>query len=163
MGAPVASKGLSGYAVYRKEGNGAYKRIKLLASDKLTYTDHTLHHDGDYYYRLYAYYEDLDCYSAPANRKYEDNVFELHAYYSTTEVGEDVLGMKVYPNPAKGMVKVEAEAMRHLTVFNVLGQTVLDQDAKGDSFEWHDMPQGAYLLRVETSHGVFFTKILCMD
>ncbi len=160
---PVPSKGLSGYAVYRKEGNGAYKRVKLLAADKLTFTDNTLHHDGDYYYRLYAYYEDLDCYSAPANRKYEANVFELHAYYSTTGVGENNVGVKVYPNPAKGRVSVQAEAMTHLTVFNVLGQTVLDQDAKGDSFEWHDMPQGAYLLRVETSHGVFFSKILCLD
>ena len=122
-----------------------------------------MHHDGDYYYRLCAYYEVPDCYSAPANRKYESNVFELHAYYSTTGVGENPMGVKVYPNPSHGLVRVEADAMTHVSAFNVLGQRVLDQDVTGDSFEWNNAPHGAYLLRVETAQGVFYTKILCLD
>jgi hypothetical protein len=160
---PVPNDGLSGYAVYRREGDGEYRRIKLLGSDKLTYIDNTLHHDGDYYYRLCAYYEAPDCYSAPANRIYETNVFELHAYYSTTGVGESTTGVKAYPNPARGMVKVEADGMMHLTAFNVLGQHMLDQDVTGDFFEWRNVPEGVYLLRVETVNGVFYTKILCLD
>lgn len=160
---PVPSDGLTGYAVYRKEGDGEYQRVKLLSADKLSYIDNGLHHDGDYYYRLCAYYEVPDCYSAPANRKYESNVFELHAYYSTTGVGENPMGVKVYPNPSHGLVRVEADAMTHVSAFNVLGQRVLDQDVTGDSFEWNNAPQGAYLLRVETAQGVFYTKILCLD
>ena len=160
---PALGDGLSGYAVYRREDDGEYQCVKLLNADKLTYTDNSLHHDGDYYYRLYAYYEVPDCYSAPANRIYETNIFELHAYYSTTGVGESANGVKVYPNPAHGVVRVEAHAMTHVTVFNVLGQSILSHDVTGDSFEWHDVPKGVCLMRVETENDVFYTKILCLD
>ena len=160
---PIPNDGLSGYSLYRKEGDGDYHRVKLLSASALNYTDRSVHEEGDYYYRLYAYYKIPDCYSAPANRKYESNVFELHAYYSPTGIGENAMGVKVYPNPAHGTVRVEANAMTHVSAVNILGQSVLDQDVAGDSFEWHDMPQGAYLLRVETEQGVFFMKILCLD
>lgn len=161
--APVSSDGLTGYAVYRRYGNDEYQRIKLLGSNKLNYLDNTTHEEGDYYYRVYAYYEDLDCYSAPANRKYENNVFELHAYYSTTGVGEIAPDVKVYPNPSHGAVRVEAPAMIHVSAINVLGQYVLDRDVAGDGFDWRDVPKGVYLLRVETEKGVFYTKFLCLD
>jgi hypothetical protein len=78
--APEPHDGLSGYYLFRKDGDGEYHRIKLLNSSAVTYTDNALTQEGDYYYRLYAYYGDLDCTSAPANRKYESNVFELHVY-----------------------------------------------------------------------------------
>ena len=157
---PFPSDGLSGYAIYRREGDGEYHRIKLLDHTKLTYTDFGLHQDGDYYYRLYAYYEEPDCYSAPANRKYETNVFELHAYYSTTGIVEDGDGVRVYPNPANGMVRVEAKAMTHVAAFNVLGQCVLDKEVSGDTFEWHDLSEGVYLMRIETENGVFYSKVI---
>lgn len=159
---PVPSDGLTGYAVYRKEGNGEFHRVKLLSSDKLSYIDNGIHQEGDYYYRLYAYYEEPDCYSAPANRKYQNNVYELHAYYSTTSVEESGEGVKVYPNPANGMVRVEANAMTHVTAFNTLGQCVLDKETTGDTFVWLDVPEGVYLMRVDTENGVFFTKIVAL-
>ena len=160
---PLPNDGLSGYVLYRKEGNGDFHRVKLLNASALNYTDRGAHEEGDYYYRLYAYYRIPDCYSAPANRKYESNVFELHAYYSPTGVGENTMSVKVYPNPAHGTVRIEANALIHVTAVNILGQSMLNQDVVGDSFEWHNVPQGAYLLRVETEQGVFFTKILCLD
>ena len=160
---PVPNDGLTGYVLYRRYGDGEYQRVKLLNASNLSYTDNGTHQDGDYYYRLYAYYRVPDCYSAPANRKYETNVFEMHAYYSTTGVPENADAVSVYPNPTHGMVKVEADAMTHVTAVNVLGQCVLDQDTMGDSFEWHNVPQGVFLMRVETGKGVFYTKILCLD
>ena len=160
---PVPDDGLTGYVLYRKQGEGEYARVKLLNPSVLTYTDNNLNQEDDYYYRLYAYYREPDCYSSPANRKYQTNVFELHAYYSPTGVVEHHDGVKVYPNPASGKVRVEADGMTHLTAFNILGQRLLDQDVTGDSFEWNNVPQGACLLRVETEQGVFYTKILCMD
>ena len=160
---PQPSDGLSGFVLYRKEGDGEYHRAKLFGPTTLSYIDRSTFEEGDYYYRLCAYYSGPDCYSAPANRKYEDNVFELHAYYSPTGIGENAAGVKVYPNPAHGMVKVEAPAMTHVSALNVLGQSVLDQDVTGDSYEWNNMPKGVFLMRVETEQGVFFTKILCLD
>ena len=161
--APMPSDGLSGYMLYRREGDGEYTRVKMFNATASTYIDRSVVQDGDYYYRLYAYYQEHDCTSAPANRKYETNVYELHAYYSSDGVGEHDGGVKVYPNPAHGTVRVEASALTHVTAINVLGQCVLDQDVSGESFEWLHAPQGVHLLRVETENGVFYTKILCLD
>jgi gliding motility-associated-like protein len=97
--APQPNDGLSGYYLFRKEGEGEYHRIKVLNATAVTFTDNSLSEEGDYYYRLYAYYRDWDCTSSPANRKYYPNEFELHAYYSSTGMDETEAQVKVYPNP----------------------------------------------------------------
>lgn len=160
--APEPNDGFTGYYLYRKEGDGEYKRIKLLGPNVVTYTDNTLSQEGDYYYRLIAYYRALDCYAAPASVKYHPNVFELHVYYSPTGVEENEAEVKVYPNPTQGMVKVEARAMTHVSAFNTLGQCVLDQAVTGDSFEWHDRTKGLFLMRIDTEKGAYYTKLVVL-
>ena len=159
---PVSMDGLTGYYLYRREGDGEYHRIKLLNADKTTYTDTQLSEEGDYYYRLYAYYRADDCTSAPANRKYYPNVFELHAYYSPTGTEETHTEVAVYPNPSNGTVWVEAQGLARVAAFNNLGQCVLDKEADGNSFEWADMAKGLYLMRIDTENGVFYTKLVVL-
>ena len=160
--APEPNDGLSGYYIFRKQGDGEYKRLKLLGPNYVTYTDNNLHEEDDYYYRLYAYYRESDCFSAPANLKYAPNMFELHAYYSPTGLVENGNEVKVYPNPAKGFVRVEVEGMTHVAVFNTLGQCVLDQAFTGDAFEWQGMAKGLFLMRIDTENEVFYTKIVAL-
>ena len=160
--APEPNEGFSGYYLFRKQGDGEYKRIKLLGPNYVTYTDNNLHEEDNYYYRLYAYYRALDCFSAPASLKYAPNVFEIHAYYSPTGLVENGNEVRVYPNPANGMVRVEAQGMTHVAVFNTLGQCVLDQAFTGDVFEWHGMAKGLFLMRIDTENGVFYTKIVAL-
>ena len=133
-----------------------YHRIKLLNASAVTYTDNAMSQEGDYYYRLYAYYADLDCTSAPANRYYYPNVFELHAYYSPTGVEENEQGVKVYPNPAKNLVTIEAEGMTEVAVYNALGQCVLQKEVSGDqaTIDLQNVSEGLYLLRAKTRGGV---------
>ena len=159
--APMPNDGLSGYYLFRKEGDGEFHRIKLLGSTALTYTDNALTQEGDYYYRLYAYYGNLDCTSAPANRHYYPNVFELHVYYSPTGVDENETRMKVYPNPTKGMVSIEAEGMMEVSVYNTLGQCVLQQNVADEQvvLDLHDVASGLYLLRVMTDEGIFSKRV----
>ena len=159
--APEPNEGLSGYYLFRKDGDGEYHRIKLLNAAAVTYTDNALNQEGDYYYRLFAYYGDLDCTSSPANRKYEDNVFELHVYFSPTGVSEDETQVKVYPNPTKGLVTVEAEGMRQASAYNMLGQCVLDIKVteKESILDLKDVVPGLYLLRVRTEKGTFSKRI----
>ena len=153
--APEPHDGLSGYYLYRKEGDGEYHRIKPLGANAVTYTDNALPEEGDYYYRLYAYYGDLDCTSAPANRKYHPNEFELHAYYSPTDINENEAQVKVYPNPTKGMMTVEAEDMTSVSVYNTLGQCVLQKEIIGNQtvLDLHEATPGLYLLRITTEGG----------
>ena len=160
--APEPNDGLTGYYLYRKEGDGEYHRVKLLGPNKVSYIDMGIFEEGDYYYRLYAYYKVPDCISAPASRKYQTNVFELHAYYSPTGVVENSDDVKVYPNPAHGAVRVEAESLTHVAAFNTLGQCVLDEAAMGDAFDWQRVAKGVYVMRIDTGEGVFFTKIVAL-
>ena len=159
--APLPNDGLSGYYLYRKEGDGDYHRIKLVGSSAVTFTDNALNLEGDYYYRLYAYYGDLDCTSAPANRHYYDNVFELHVYYSPTGVDETEAQVKVYPNPTNGFVTVEAEGMTEVSVYNTLGQCVLQKEVTSNqtAIDLQQVSEGLYLLRVKTENGIISKRI----
>ena len=158
---PQPSEGLSGYYLFRKEGDGEYHRIKLLNASAVTFTDNTVNQEGDYYYRLYAYYGDLDCTSSPANRHYYDNVFELHVYYSPTGVEENEARVKVYPNPAKGFVTIEAEGMTEVSVFNTLGQCMLQKEVTDGQtvVDLQHVTEGLYLLRVKTENGIISKRI----
>ena len=163
--APVSNDGLSGYYLYRKDGEGDYHRIKLLNAAAVTYTDNTLNQEGDYYYRLYAYYGGLDCTSAPANYKYADNVFELHVYYSPTGVDENEMQVKVYPNPAKHFVTVEAEDMKEVSVYNATGQCIIQKNVADNQtvIDLRNVAQGLYLLRVTTAEGMTCRRISVVD
>ena len=158
---PQPNDGLSGYYLYRKEGDGEYHRIKLLNSSAVTYTDNTLSQEGDYYYRLYAYYGALDCTSSPANRHYYPNVFELHVYYSPTGMAENEAQLKVYPNPTNNLVTVEAESMTEVLVYNIMGQCVLRKEIAGNqaTIDLQHVSEGLYLLRVKTANGIVSKRI----
>lgn len=158
---PQPNDGLSGYYLFRKEDDGEYHRIKLLGASAYTYTDNAISQEGDYYYRLYAYYGGLDCTSAPANRKYETNVFELHAYYSPTGTYENEASVKVYPNPTKNLVTIEAEDLLEISVFNALGQCVLRKEVteKQAVVDLQNVAEGLYLLHIKMKEGMLSKRI----
>lgn len=158
---PEQLDGISYYALFRRQEGEEFHLINALSTNKVSYVDHAST-EGDYYYRLYSYYLDHDCFSAPANRKYHPNVFELHAYYSPTGLEETESEVRVYPNPSQGTVKIEAPSMTRMTVLNALGQCVLDKELSGDYFEWNDVEKGIYLIRVHAENGVFNTKIVVL-
>ena len=159
---PQPNDGFSGYYLFRKEGDGEYHRIKLLNATAVSFTDNTLSEEGDYYYRLYAYYRDLDCMSSPANRKYYPNVFELHAYFSPTGVDENEAQVKVYPNPAKDRVTIEVEGMTLISVYNTLGQCVIQSEVAESqtTIDMQNMSTGLYLLRIVTKEGTISKRIV---
>ena len=160
---PEPADGLSGYYLYRKHGeDGNYERIKLLSASATSYTDNSANQEGDYYYRLYAYYSATDCTSAPASVKYHPNLFYLKVYYSPTDVMEnEAQGANVFPNPAGQSISVQAEGLTHVTVYNMLGQFVYDAEVEGDLTrinvsEWNE---GLYLLKIQTTQGQLSRRV----
>jgi hypothetical protein len=160
--APQPNDGFTGYYLYRKDGDGEYRRIKLLGASAVSYVDNTATQEGDYYYRLYAYYRDLDCLTAPANRMYYPNVFELHVYFSPTGVEENESQVKVYPNPTKHLVNIEAEGMIEVSVYNTLGQCVINKEVTDSqtSVDLQNVSEGLYLLRVKSEDGTISKRIV---
>lgn len=160
---PEPSEGLSGYILYRKQGeNGTYERIKLIGASATSYIDNTANQEGDYYYRLYAYYSANDCTSAPASVRYDPNLFYLHVYYSPTSVEELATAeMNLFPNPADQSVSVEAEGMTHISVYNILGQVVFDADLDCDMMKFNvsEWNEGIYLVKILTIQGQLMRRV----
>ena len=154
---PEPSDGLSGYYLYRKFGqDGTYERIKLIGASATSYTDNSANQQGDYYYKLYAYYSGLDCISAPAYWRYDNNQFYLHAYYSPTGVEEmDANAVNVFPNPTTSRFTVKGQGLNHVTVFNTLGQKVYEMECQGESavIDLDNAQTGIYVVRIATENG----------
>ena len=154
---PENAEGLSGYYLYRKLGEDSeYERIKLLNSSATSYTDNTANVQGDYYYRLYAYYSATDCTSSPASVKYDPNLFYLHVYYSPTAVEEsNVQNVSVFPNPAHHNLTIGAEGMMAVRVCNLLGQVVLESASDGNELivNTSAWTEGLYLVTIRTENG----------
>lgn len=160
---PEVSTGLSGYYLYRKFGeDGTYEKIKQLGASATVYTDNTANVQGDYYYRLYAYYGGIDCTSAPASLKDDPTKFYLKVYYSPTEVDENqASALKLYPNPAQQSLSLEAEGMTHMEVYDVLGQLVYQQETESNNLTLNvsDWREGLYFVKVQTSNGWFIRRV----
>ena len=73
---------------------------------------------------------------------------------AVAEVGNVVA--TVYPNPTQGMITIEAEDIKSVSVFNVLGEKVFEGSAHGDVFEYDFSHQsaGLYFVKVETAKGI---------
>lgn len=160
---PEVSAGLSGYYLYRKFGEeGTYEKIKQLGASATVYTDNTANVQGDYYYRLYAYYGGIDCTSAPASLKDDPTKFYLKVYYSPTEVDENqATALKLYPNPAQQSLSLEAEGMTHMEVYDVLGQLVYQQEIESNNLTLNvsDWTEGLYFVKVQTQSGWFIRRV----
>lgn len=62
----------------------------------------------------------------------------------------------VYPNPTKGITRIEAENLQNISIFNSLGAKVFASPVTGDAFEYDfsHLATGTYLIKVKTAKGV---------
>ena len=79
-------------------------------------------------------------------------------------VNEYSISAKLYPNPTNGIVNVEAEGLQRLTVMNVLGQILYDQEVKADNAQINmtQFDAGTYLIRIHTLSGTTTRRINVM-
>ena len=161
---PEPSTGLSGYAIYRKKGDGKFQRIKLASASISSFTDSSLSEEGDYYYKILAYYSDLDCFSAPAECKYAPHVYCLHFNYSFDGTNEQQPEVKVYPNPSENDLTIEAEGLVSVELCTVLGQTATvrcKNVMEGVmTLDMRSLEPGIYLVRIHTEQGITVRQIV---
>lgn len=149
------NEALSGFYVYRKTNDdGEWTRVKLLGPNKTDYTDNSALTEGNwYYYRIQAYYEDIDCLSAPAQSKYSDLEYFVKIYYSTTDVEDnDAQKVAIYPNPANESMTIAAKGITNISVVNLVGQKVFESSLYSDKvvLNMSDYEAGIYIVRITT-------------
>jgi len=152
---PQPNTGLSGYYVYRtKETEMNWQRIKTLGAGSTSYTDNTSLEDETFYlYKVVAYYQDIDCYSAPARSKYNEFEYFVRVYWSVDGVAETAAGrVEVYPNPASETLRIDCLEADEIQVYNALGQLV--KVVRGtNEVNVSGLPEGLYLLRITDTYG----------
>ncbi|MBR5085483.1 MAG: leucine-rich repeat domain-containing protein [Muribaculaceae bacterium] len=70
----------------------------------------------------------------------------------------------VYPNPTHGVVKIEAEGIKGISIYNNLGQLVFESAASGNVFDYDFSGQkaGIYFIKVEAKKGVTSMKVIVL-
>ena len=118
-----------------------------------SFVDYVANSSHTYHYTVTGYTGFLE--SSPSNEVYID---------WTTGVGESGSQQEVslYPNPTESRVFVEAEGLRQVRVFNLMGQEVLNQTADSDriTLDLSSQPQGCYFIETTTEQGSTTTKIM---
>ena len=77
-----------------------------------------------------------------------------------TEVKDDTF--VVYPNPVSGLLTLQGEGLRHVSLVSITGATVFDSDITENEvvMDMTKLSQGLYLLRVCTDEGVKVEKVV---
>lgn len=160
---PEISDGLSGFLIYRKGVDEEdWVRIKITGSSATNYTDNALVEEGVYYYKVIAYYHNIECYSAPAAWIDDDNQFYLSVYFDPTGLGESIArNVNLFPNPTKDSFTIEAEELQEVMVYNTVGQLVYQSSCEGNStvINLNHVESGLYLVRVITAKGETTKKL----
>ena len=162
---PSPDDGLSGYYIYRKQDGEEYTRIKLLSANATSFTDNSLNSEGDYYYKIVAHYNGLDCDSPPAAYLYDENQYYIHFLYSFDAVDETNNTANIYPNPTSGMLNVEMPSMLSVSVYNMMGQCLVQKDVNGDSttLNLKDHGKGVFMVMVKTADGIVTKKVSVIE
>ena len=163
---PEPADGLSGYYVYRKKENGPedWRQVKLVGATSTSAVDNTSMEDETFYlYRLVAYYQDLDCHSAPARSKYSEFEYFVRVYWSVDGVAEnDASRVEVYPNPAKNLIRIDGIEASEVKIYNAIGQLVKTvQDT--NEINVNDLVKGIYLLRITDVDGNHYTNRVAVE
>ena len=141
------------FKVYRSEDAIHYECIATVDKAERQYLDETV---GVFFYKVTAYRS--YCESTPAWTP--DGELD-YVWVEVTSVCEDENQVQVYPNPVNETLSVEAENLREVVVFNVLGQPVLrvKSDSNTLNINLSSLVSGTYTVQVSTVEGVTSKRI----
>ena len=152
--APQPHDGLSGYYVYRtKVSDMNWQKIKTLGANATSYTDNTPMEDETFYlYKVVAYYQSIDCYSAPARSKYSEFEYFVRVYWSMDGIAEeDCVATEVFPNPGTNRLNIRSTTSNAtIQVFDVYGRKMMERQLDDDltTVNTEAWPKGVYIWKV---------------
>ena len=84
---------------------------------------------------------------------------------TNVSVGENPLSdVKLYPNPTSGLLSVEAEGMTMVSVYDLVGQCVMQMNANDGraSLVMSQLPNGVYFVKVKAAQGAAVQRVVKM-
>lgn len=134
------------FKVYRSVDGVDYEEVATVDKTLREYFD--VADAGTYFYKVTAYRS--YCESTPAWAD-DDHDYVCIDVTSVNESNCD--GFKLYPNPARSLVCIEAEGLEQIDICNMMGQRVYQQQCSEDGavVSVSDLPAGVYFLTVKTS------------
>lgn len=134
---------LSAYEIYRGS-------ILLGTTEEETFTDNTISEAGSYIYSVRPVYE--------SNDGYFDDVTVAFSPVMTNE--NAVISASVYPNPSKGDFTISCNDMTSVTVYNIVGNRIMETEVDADNYVINGLESGVYFVEIKTNEGNTVKRIL---
>ena len=146
------------FIIYRSTDGDDYDKVATVAGTETQYFDAV--DAGTYYYQVTA--DNGSCESMPAATTDGEADFVM---VNVTSIVENNIGAAVYPNPAREYLNIEAEGMMNVTLYNMVGQKVFEQNVDADEFvlDMTSMENGVYMLKVVSRKGEMTQRISVID
>ena len=143
---PTPTGDVIGVIIYR---DGEF--LAQVNAPTTSYTDIMVDWETTYEYCFRVIYSD-----------YSMSCFEcLEVTTDPDAVEENEVVNAIYPNPTKGELHINATAMTRISVYNAMGQMVLDQEVSGDEMVLNmaQFETGVYMVKVTTETGSSVKRI----
>ena len=154
--APSITANLNHFNIYRMVG--IVKDAELIAevpftgADSYEYFDAIENH-GDYEYTITSVY-------VRGGEQCESEAEGIGNLIVTAIDESHSESIQVYPNPTNSLLNISGNGLMHITVSNLLGQTLSETKAEGNvTLDLSGYGQGFYLIRIATDKGITVKKI----
>ncbi|MCS6794483.1 MAG: S8 family serine peptidase [Raineya sp.] len=140
------------------EVGNPFTTIATLPANTTTYSDNTIEDSKNYVYRVRAIKGSLT--PAPSN------VVSILTVSFITNLSEELnRNVQLYPNPATTEIQLElgsGDKIQHVTIFNQLGQKVMQVAYTNEPIQVSHLPKGIYLVEIQTQQQRKVTKKLVL-
>ena len=148
---PQPVEGIIGAVLFR---DGEF--VGMFGANTTTYTEE-LEEAGQYTYTIRVIYDgdpDVTYYAMSCG---DDETVTI---IDAVEDNDEVIS-SIYPNPTSGDLYITATAMKHVTVFNTMGQVVFSSDVNTDSYVLNmgQLEAGVYMVKVDAAQGSSVKRI----
>jgi len=146
------------FKIYRSLDGIEYEEIAKIENTLREYFD-PVDVTNTYFYQVTAF--NSFCESTPAITADDKDYVQIEVL----AVEENEINARIYPNPTSGIVRIDAESINNVSVFNVVGQKVFEQNINENQYviDMKQFGNGVFMIRVVTEKGSIIQKVSVID
>ena len=147
----------SKFKIYRSNDGDEYVEIGNVTGDVHEYFDAVA--NGTYYYKVTAYSSACESNYALTSGNIDYVVVMVAA------VAENSINARIYPNPTNGNLRIEAQDLNTVEVYNLVGQKVYEENINGDEcvINMKEFGSGIYMVKIQALNGSTTQKISVIE